>query len=891
MKNIIYLFAFILFTFSSWGQQILEVPGLQEYAHIDTANFSVLPSGRYVKPAGKTLRINSDAFGLAISPDGKWGVSLHNAAFTRVDLSNQIAKRFPAFGTPDKLSPYGKSTFIGVVFSADSKKIYLSGGDFGTVLEVDIMDGKVLRTLLINGKVGKRTFDESFITDLVLLAEKNQLLVLDQANYRLARLDLTSGKVVSNTPTGRIPFGISLSPDHKYAFVANVGMYAYPIVEGTNEKNIESQHIPYHPYGNDTKESREGTEIEGKKIPGLGDPRSDEAMSVFQIDLNTNKIVKKYKPGFQIGEMVEEMEVVGGSSPNSIAVSSNYIFVSNATNDNITVIDYKTRKIKTHIPIQFSPLLDKRRGYLPFGLTLSKDEKTLYVTLLGFNAVAIIDVESKKNKGFLPTGWGPTRVRLSDDEQFIYVTSCRGFGAGPNGGKGYRAPAQGTYIGDVQLGTFQIIPQPDAVKLAEYTLQVKNNTFVEKTFSDRGNKVFSLKSNVNSPIKHIVYITKENRTYDEVFGQFKGAVGDSTIAKFGLNQTVIDKNVVFKNANISPNHHRIASQFAMSDNFYCDSDASIHGHHWMMGVIPNEWVEANSSVSKSSKALSPAPGRRLPKTTGSMDPEDYAEIGGLWEALERKNVSFYNFGEANETGHVREDWFDTLTGAGHIVMVPMQKALYKNTSHNYAGFNMSIPDQFRVEQFTEEFTKKWLKGKEKLPSLLTIQLPNDHGADVDSAAGFPYRPSYMEDNDLALGRMLEFLSHTPYWKNMLVVVTEDDPQGGIDHIDAHRSILMMAGPYVKKNYVSKRHANFGSILRVIYTLLDIPAVNHYDQTASILDDFFTEKPDFTPYEFVFPDKRIFDADKTMIKYNRKIDWRKIKKTIEMDDVEDQRKNH
>jgi hypothetical protein len=204
---------------------------------------------------------------------------------------------------------------------------------------------------------------------------------------------------------------------------------------------------------------------------------------------------------------------------------------------------------------------------------------------------------------------------------------------------------------------------------------------------------------------------------------------------------------------------------------------------------------------------------------------------------------------------------------------------------------MSIPDQFRVQQFETEFTDKWLSGKEKMPALVTIQLPNDHGADVDSAAGFPYRSSFMADNDLALGRMMQFLSHTPYWKDMLVIVTEDDPQGGIDHIDAHRSILMMAGPYVKRDYVSHRHANFGSILRVIYTLLGVPAVNQYDQTASVLDDFFTDTPNFKPYQFSFPDKRIFDADKTMIRYNRTIDWRKIKKTVEMDDEEDQRKNH
>ena len=872
------------------AQQILEVPGTRQFAQIDTQGISVLPSGRYVKPAGKTLRITSDPFGLAISPDGKWAVTLHNGTFTRIDLQTQTKKRFPKFGTPSKLSPYGKSSFLGLVFSSDSRHVYLSGGDAGTVLEVAIESGAVLRSFSLNGKIGKFSFDDSFTSDLALLASKNQLLVLDRANYRMVRIDISSGKLLASVPTGRLPFGIQISPDQKYAFEANVGMYAYPLVEGTHVKNLQSQYIPYHPYGNDTKESREGTEIEGKKIPGLGDPRSDEAMSVFQIDLTRNQIVKKFKPGFQLGEMVEEMEVVGGSSPNSLAVGSQFAYVTNATNDNIAVIDIKTRKINSHIPIRFSPLLDKRRGYLPFGIKLSNDEKTLYVTCLGLNAVAVIDVKSQQTKGFIPTGWGPTRVALSADEKTLYVTSSRGYGAGPNGGKGFKSPEQGTYVGDIQLGTFQIIPMPSMDQLASFTQEVKNNTFRVNQVANRGNKTFSLGSNSASPIKHIVYITKENRTYDEIFGQFKGANGDSTMARYGLNQTVKNSLYNFEHVDVMPNHHRIAKAFSMSDNFYCDSDASIHGHHWMMGVIPNEWVEANSKVSKTAKLFSEAPGRRFPGSTGSMDPEDYAEVGGIWEALERQNVSFYNFGEANETAHVREDWFDTLTGAGHVVMVPMQKALYPNTSHNYAGFNMSIPDQFRVAQFESEFTSKWLTGKGKMPSLVTIQLPNDHGADTSTVNGFPFRQSYMEDNDLALGRMLQFLSHTPYWKNMLVIVTEDDPQGGADHVDAHRSVLMMVGPYVKKDYVSHTHANFGSILRVIYGLLGIPPVNHYDQTASVLDDFFTEKPDFKPYNLVVPDKRVFDPDKTLLKYNKTIDWRKIKKTIEMDDVEEVKKN-
>ena len=422
MKRILVLFFLFSTIHLSQAQKVLEVPGFNQFTKIDTAGISILPSGRYVKPAGKTTRITNDPYGMAISNNGYWAVTLHNGAFTRIDLRTNQAIRFPKFNTPSKLSPYGKSSFLGVVFSMDSQKVYLSGGDAGTVLEVDVQSAEVLRTFSLDGVVLGVKYEDSFTSDLTISPTQNELLVLDRANFRMVRISLTDGKLLHSIPTGRLPFGVTLSLDQKYAFVANVGMYSYPLVEGTNLLNLQSQYIPYHPYGNDTKESREGTVIDGKKIPGLGDPRSDEAMSVFQIDLQTNKIVKKYKPGFQLGEMVEEMEVVGGSSPNSLAVGSKFAYVSNGTNDNIAVLDFKTQKIKSHIPIQLSPLLDKRRGYLPFGLCLSKDEKTLYVTCLGLNAVAVIDVVSMKTKGFIPTGWGPTRVLLSADEKTLLIS-------------------------------------------------------------------------------------------------------------------------------------------------------------------------------------------------------------------------------------------------------------------------------------------------------------------------------------------------------------------------------------------------------------------------------------------------------------------------------------
>lgn len=889
MKSIIYFCLILLFcSCSKQSKQsiILEVPGKNQYCKIEENGITVLPSGRYVTPAGQTIRITHDPFGMAISPNGTKAVTLHNGVFTVIDLASMQHTRIPSYNKTIT-SPLSNGSFIGIAFAKDSRSVYLSGGDNGAVIHYDIENNKTIDSISLNGKVGTILYDHSFTSDLVL--NNDELLILDRAHFRMVRYNLTTRSITNSLPVGRQPFGLAVTTDGTMAFVANVGMYAYPLIEGITKENYNEMLISRHPYGDNTKESIEGTIIEGKKIPGLGSPLSPEGMSVFSIDLKQNKVINKFKTGHQIGQMVEDAEVVGGSSPNSLVVGSQFAYVTNATNDNISVIDYKNQKIVDHIPIQIDTRIDKIRGSLPFGLTMSKDEKTLFVSLLGFNAVAVIDIPTKKTKGLIPTGWGPTRVKLSPDEKEMYIISCRGYGAGPNGGQGFISPPQGTYVGDIQLGSFQKLAAPTQDALDDYTKQVLANTFIESKISMEANHPLPPVPNKSfkSPIKYIVYITKENRTYDEVLGQLKNAKGDSTLARYGVNceYTLVDSlKQKFPNLRVSPNHHKIAKQWAFSDNFYCDSDASIHGHHWMLGVIPNEWVEANSSVNKTAKLFSNAPGRRFPGSTGSMDPEDYAEIGGLWEALERNHISFYNFGEANETAHVREEWQDTATGASHGVMVPIQRALYTRTSHNYAGYNTNIPDQFRMNQFESEFTKLWIHGKDSMPALIAIQIPNDHGAGERPEDGYFYRNSFMADNDLAVGRILHFLSRTTYWKNMLVIITEDDPQGGVDHVDAHRSILMMAGPYVKRDYVSHTHANFGSILKVIYNILAIPYVNHYDATASLLNDFFTPIPDYTPYHIEMHDERIFDVTKAMKKYNRDIDWQKVKQGPAMDDV-------
>ena len=905
-----------LATFAQKSVQTLQVPGRAQYARIDTAGASILPSGRFVTPAGRTIRISHDPFGLAVSPDGKTAITLHDEAITVLDLTGKTPPlRLPPYNSKQP-SPVEGGAFLGVAFSPDGKTAYLSNGDKGKVVIFDVNKREKSGEISLDGSLNGVLYGESFTSDLLVHPDNNELLVLDRANFRLVRIDLATQTLKSSVRVGRQPFGIALSPDRKLAFVAHVGLYEYPLVPGVTPTNKDTMMLKFPAYGAHTKESKEGVEVEGRKIPGLGDPLSDEAMSVWTVDLATNKILAKHKTGVQIGEMVEEAEVVGGASPNSVAVGSRFAYVTNASNDNISIIDYQTHKIVGTIPLRIDPRLDRYRGLMPFGLTLTSDHRTLYVALLAMNAVAVVDVPTRKVRGLIPTGWGPTRVALSPDNRTLYVVSARGFGAGPNGGKNFVKPPQGTYIGDIQLGTFQAIPVPDAVTLARYTRQVIDNTYQTVTVRDDGkNPLPPLPRLRKSPIKHIVYITKENRTYDEVFGQLTTGRGEPTLARFGNGVTFSTKTDTIRNADVMPNHLRIARQFAFSDNFYCDSDASIHGHHWMVGTIPNEWVEANASSPATFNAFSKAPGRRFPRTTGAMDPEDYNETGGLWENLERHKIPFYNFGEANEYAGASEEYHNTAFGTAHPVSFPMPKALFPHTSRNYAGYNTSVPDQFRMDQFEEELTKKWLspaprtadrpkggvknsppagraaQGAGTLPALLTVIIPNDHGASPRPDFGYPYLHSYMADNDLAVGRILHFLSRTPYWKNMLVIITEDDPQGGVDHVDAHRSVLMLAGPYVKRGYVSKTHANFGSILKILYNLLNIPYVNQYDVTASLLQDFFTDKPDFTPYTAVLPDKRVFDPQKSLDIYKKTFDWTKIQAGPKLDDPKEQRAEH
>ncbi|GIX06273.1 MAG: hypothetical protein KatS3mg115_0676 [Candidatus Poribacteria bacterium] len=852
---------------------------------------AILPNGRVVRPLGRTYRIAPHPYGLALSPDGSVAVTANSGtepfSLTVIEsptAPEPVVRQIPPGARTD--AGVLNAVFMGLAFLSDNRRLVVAGGDDGTVMLWDVQTGERLQTIPCNVRVGDREFEDSYIGDLVLASDQRTVYAVDQANFRVVVLDLEAGAVTDSIPVGRYPFGIALSPDEKTLYVANVGMFEYSTPEGFD--GTEATALPFPPFPYLSEEMREGITLpDGRRVPGLGDPNVPESFSVWALDTESREVIAKIKTGVLVGEEVEGIPAVGGSSPNSIAVNDDYVFVSNGSNDTISVISRKTHAITAEIPLRLHPAVNSLRGAIPFGLALDPAGRRLYVAAAGINAVAVIDTHLLSVLGYLPTAWFPSKLRVTPDGRFLIIANAKGFGSGPNGGPDFVPGPEGHYIGNLMKGVVQVCPIPPDAELPALTQQVLENNFrirrVTPEEDDPSHPVPLVSGSRPSPIRYVVYITKENRTFDQVFGDLPGVEGEPSLASLGTGRTVRndrDGLPPVENVNVMPNHRRLATQFALSENFYCDSDHSADGHRWLVGVYPNEWVETATSASYGGRrrfsATSSAPGRRgFTGASGAIYPEDYNEAGALWEHLERNGVHFWNFGLGFEFQGAWEAWYHKHTGVRIPLNYPMPAPLYGRTSRLFATYNTNIPDQFRVQMFERELNERWLSGKEPFPNLITMMLPNDHGARPRPDAGYPYWESYMADNDLALGRVVELLSHTPWWKEMVIFVTEDDAQNGLDHIDAHRSILLVIGPWVKRGYVSRTHANFGAILKTMEHILGIPWLNQYDGGATLLRDFFTSTPDFTPYEAVAPHPQVFDPQKALDPYDEAFDWSRI----------------
>jgi hypothetical protein len=419
-----------------------------------------------------------------------------------------------------------------------------------------------------------------------------------------------------------------------------------------------------------------------------------------------------------------------------------------------------------------------------------------------------------------------------------------------------------TFLGTLRRGTVSTFTIPSKAELDRHTRVVMQaNGFVARPEAAAA---------LPEAVRYVVLIVKENRTFDEVFGDIQKAgqsrvLGAPSLARFGRAGYVGGDGVrlSLKDVDVTPNHHTMAERWSFSDNFYADSDVSVDGHHWLVGAYPNAWTQstlmAGYGGQKDFRLPTEAPGRlSFPQSNSSVHPEEQPEAGSIWHHLERHGIPFRNFGEGFELAGIDEGAGLKPTGARFLTNIPMPAPLFANTSREYPGYNMNIPDQFRATQFIKEIEELYVKPGKELPRFIFIHLPNDHMSRPRPVDGYPYEASYMVDNDYALGRIVQFLSGTAWWKQMAIFVTEDDAQGGRDHVDAHRTILMGVGPYFKRNYVSHTNTSFPGLLKTIFRLLRLPPLNLFDAAASDLADCFTTVADVTPYQLQPVDKRIFD---------------------------------
>ncbi len=876
----------------------------------NSPNATVLPNGRVLTPRGNHTVVAAHPFGLALSPDQKILVASCNgtepfALSILTDLQNDKPKleqikadreRYRNSKIKDDDDEEFRTVFMGLSIAPDNRTLYASGGNQGSVFVFDLIEKKRLATIKLNDE----KFQNSFLGEMKLTRDGKYLFVLDQANYRVAVIDTTQQKVLRSLPTGRAPFSIALSPDEKKLFVTNVGVFRYSLIEGYDPKNPKDTGLSFPPFAFNTEESKNGITVEGKRVPGLGDPNVEDASSVWSYEIGDGgglKLLTNTKTGRLIGETANGLKVVGSSSPSGVVAGKKRIFVSNTNNDSVTVVDASSGKVTATINLNLFTELMKRwrkqgytvsteqeiilkrlRGQIPFGMTLSKDEKRLYVAEAGINAVAVIDAEKLQVLGHIPTAWFPSQLALSDDGKSLFVANSKGFGSGPNGGANFKPGPEGSAVAALQKGVVSVVKIPSDKELSAETEQViKNNGFDVSTAEPAKSVVPSEYGKPSEQIKYVVFITKENRTYDQVFGDIpqdssgRNLRADPMLTTLGEKSNVFDKanKIALRDVNVSPNHHALVRQFAFSDNFYLDADVSADGHRWLAGVYPNAWVETSMAASYGGHhdfRLTPnSPGRlTYAGSAAALAPEDYLEAGSVWEHLFRSNIKFRNYGEGYELGGIEEEKEFEPTGARLPVNFPMPKPLFDNTARDFPTFNMNVSDTFRWQQFQKDFKTKYLDGKEPMPGFLNIYLPNDHMAGERPEDGYPYRSSYVADNDLALGRIIEMLSHTPYWKNMAIIITEDDAQGGLDSIDAHRSLLMVISPYTKRGYATRTHTSIASIFKTINLILGMPPLNQYDFATADLREAFTDQPDITPYNCLPIDTRIFDEKKSLL---------------------------
>ena len=746
---------------------------------------TLLPNGWKLSPAGRHIQVGDLPLAMVESPDGG-SLFIANNGYSAPSLTVVDVKEQAVRGT----IPLDHA-WLGLAWHPDGRRLYVSGAGNNTVHEL-FFDQRGLRRNL----------------DLVLGRPLDQPAPADQPAPNAAP------NAVRPAPAPQSFIGgLTVSPDGAHLFAVHLFGQVLSVVDlatGHVERNIP---LPAEPYT--CLLSKDGSLLFVSLWGGA---------KVLVFDTRT---------------LALQSEIVVGEHPNSLALTRDgrRLFVSCANTNAVWVIDVESRRAAEQISVALFP--GAPPGSTPNHVSLSPDDTRLLVANADNNVVAVVDVSvpgKSEVGGFIPTGWYPTAAMFSRDGSQVFILSGKGLASTPNPRfrSGPGTGAERHYIAGILSGTLSILPTPNAESLRAMTrvaYEVTPYSDVHRLAPADAPAVSPIPARVGapSPIKHVFYVVRENRAYDQVFGDLDQGNGDPSLTLFGEDAT--------------PNAHALAREFGVLDNFYVNAEVSYDGHAFSMGAYASDFVEKMWPTNYANRGgiYASEGGGKMRNAYGNVAA---GANGYIWDACTRANVSVRSYGEFAEW----EPGAQADRLAGRLRAVAAVPGLQGKIDPNYPPWEMGITDNRRVDEWLREF-KSFEEGG-NLPSLSIVRLGNDHTA--GTRVGAPTPRAMVAENDLAIGRLVDSVSHSRYWSTSAIFVLEDDAQNGPDHVDAHRAPVLVISPFSRRRVVDSTLYTTAGVLRTIELILGLQPLSQYDASATPLYNAFQPSSSPAPFSYLEP---------------------------------------
>ena len=736
-----------------------QAPQREQVGPLANGGF-LLNSGWRVKPAGAQIPLDTLPMSSILSPDGRFLIVL-NGGYNPPSLSVLDTKDGHEIGRARV-----RDAWLGMAFSKDGRTLWVGGGGQAAIFEFSFDANGVLRptrTFEIV-KASARTGTD-FIGDVTLAPDGHLLYACDLYHDSILVVNPQSGTVIDHFKTGRRPYRILFDPDGKSFFVTSWADGTLHHQETKNGSDLQVLRLGAHP-----------TDIVW----------SDHAVRADE-----------------------------GQSANWKA----RIFVSAANTNNVyTVAVAPSGDLRVAETINVATTPNHPLGMTPSALALSANQTRLYVVCSDANAAAVVDVSEASSAvlGFIPTGWYPTAAKALADGRLI-VLNGKGSRSypnpkGPNPSIRQRSPDI-QYVAHIQTGSASVIPALTDESLAAYTEEVHANS----PYSDA--KLDATPAGIPAALQHVIYIVKENRSYDQVLGDLGKGNSDPSLVLFGEKA--------------SPNHHKLARDFVLFDNFYVNSDVSADGHNWSTSAIANDYVEKMWPASYADRH------DRYDFEGG--EPAAYPPAGYLWTNAAAAGVSMRNYGYWVENKEKPGD-------DGIQIESVLDPVLAKVTNRKYRSFDLDYPDVKRAQVFLDDVAQ--FEKSNQMPALMFLRLGNDHTSATRPGKIAPL--SAFADNDYALGMIVEGVSRSKFWNSTAIFVVEDDAQDGPDHVDSHRSPVFLLSPYTHTGAIDSTMYNTTSVLRTMELILHLRPMTHFDAAARPMINAFSKNPVMTPYQVEKP---------------------------------------